>query len=72
MMSEAEFDRVFGLNWHANGAQVRDRMCFAEYAGNPTNVLTPTFIGKNCFDTANQAMYVACGLTSADWKKLTP
>ena len=44
----------------------------AEYAGNPTNNVTPQFIGKNCFDTANQAFYVATGLTSADWKKLTP
>ncbi len=71
MMSEAEFDRVFGTAWHV-GPDVKSRMCFSEYPGNPTNNVTPPFIGKNCFDTANQAFYVATGLTSADWKKLTP
>ncbi len=72
MMSEAEFDRVFGLSWHANATAIKDRLCFTEYAGNPTNNVTPSFIGKHCFDTAGAAMYVACGQTSADWKKLTP
>ena len=72
MMSEAEFDRVYGLSWHANAGEIKQRITFMEYAGNPTNNVTPTNIGRNCFVTANAAMYVACGLTSADWKKLTP
>lgn len=72
MMSEAEFERVFGLSWHANATDIMKRICFTEYAGNPTGNVVPLFVGKTCFDTANAAFYVATGLTSADWKKTTP
>lgn len=72
MMSEAEFDRTFGTAWHVAGADIKAHLCFAEYPGNPTGNVPVPFIGKHCFDTVGAAMYVACGLTSADWKKLTP
>ena len=71
-MSKDEYDRVFGTAWHTAGKEIRDRLCFVEYAGNPTSNVTPLFIGQECFDTANAAFYQATGLTSADWKKLTP
>lgn len=71
-MSRDQFDKTFGLSWHSNGAEIAKRLCFVESAGNPTTNLTPDFIGQECFDTANAAFYVATGLTSADWKKLTP
>lgn len=44
-----------------------------EYAGNPTNNVTPEFRGQWCFDTSNEAYYIACSDTdSSKWKKLTP
>ena len=71
MMSEAEFDRVFGTAWHVS-PQIKYRLTFVEYAGNPTNNVTPTNIGRHCFDTANGDFYIATGLLAANWKKLTP
>lgn len=44
----------------------------AQYAGDPTNNLTPQFIGEYCMDTANAALYWASTAASSGWKKLTP
>lgn len=71
-MSSAEFDRTFGTAWHTNGEAIKKRLTFVEYAGNPTGNVVPDFVGQECLDTANAAFYQAAGLTSADWKKLTP
>lgn len=44
----------------------------AEYAGDPTNNLTPAFIGQYCKDTSNGALYWASTAAAAGWKKLSP
>lgn len=42
------------------------------YAGDPTNNVTPQFIGEFCHDTTNAALYWASTSAAAGWKKLTP
>lgn len=42
----------------------------AEYAGDPTNNLTPTFIGQFCKDTSGGHLYWASTAASSGWKKL--
>lgn len=44
----------------------------ATYAGDPTNNLTPDFIGQLCRDSSNAALYWASTSASSGWKKLTP
>ena len=70
--SKTKYEAIFGTAWHTAGKEIAQLLTFVEYAGNPTGQITPDFIGQECFDTANQAFYQACGLTAADWKKLTP
>lgn len=42
-----------------------------EYAGNPTNNVTPDYRGQYCFDTSNDDYYISTGTTNADWKQIT-
>lgn len=42
------------------------------FAGDPTNNVTPAFIGELCHDTTNAALYWASTAASSGWKKLTP
>lgn len=51
---------------------LRKLMVPATYAGDPTNNLTPEFIGQYCHDTSNGALYWASTAASSGWKKLTP
>ena len=40
-----------------------------EYAGNPTNNVTPDHKGQRCFDTSNSDWYTSTGTAAANWKK---
>lgn len=42
----------------------------AEYAGDPTNNLTPDFQGQFCRDTSGAHLYWASTEASSGWKKL--
>jgi hypothetical protein len=70
-MSAAEFDKVFGSAWHTGADAIKKRLTFVEYAGIPTNNVTPDFVGQDCFDTANSEWYRSVGLAAADWDKLS-
>ena len=48
----------------------RKIMTHLEYPGNPTNNVTPDFIGQECFDTVGSIMYKATGLAAANWAAL--
>lgn len=48
-----------------------EQLGWIEYAGNPTNNVTPKFIGQWCFDTANANLYVATTILSSGWKTTT-
>ena len=52
--------------------EIRRLLVHAEYAGDPTNNLTPEFVGQLCRDTANAALYWASTTASSGWKKLSP
>lgn len=39
-------------------------------SGSPVGVETPDYSGQHYFDTAGAALWVATGLTSADWLQL--
>lgn len=41
-----------------------------ENAGDPTNAITPDFVGQICVDTTNAHIYGAKAATSADWIQL--
>lgn len=49
---------------------LRKMLVPATYAGDPTNNLTPTFIGQLCHDTSNAHLYWASTAASSGWKKL--
>lgn len=70
--SQATYDAVFGGAWHTNGKDIKTLLVYAEYAGNPTNNVTPDFIGQECLDTTNSAWYKSTGLLPANWVKLSP
>jgi len=52
--------------------RVCELLSYLTYAGDPTNNVTPRFIGDRCNDTSNDEWYVSHGITSADWQKITP
>lgn len=41
-----------------------------EYAGDPTNNVTPTHVHQLCHDTSNDKLYWAHGTAAANWKAL--
>ena len=45
------------------------RLGYTTYAGDPTNNVTPQFIGQEILDTSNNDWYIAHGLTSSTWQK---
>ncbi len=65
-------EKVFGLSWHTNAKEIAKRLGYTTYAGDPTNNLTPEFIGQECLDTSNSAWYKAHSEANSGWKKLTP
>lgn len=67
-ISRAVYDRVYGDAHHVNGA----KHAAQEYAGDPTNNVTPDYAGQFCIDTTNSALYWASSAAAAGWKKLTP
>lgn len=71
-MSAAEYDARFGTAWHTNGDKIKEAVTYVTYAGNPTNNVTPAYIGQECLDTANSDWYRSTGTAAANWKKLTP
>lgn len=51
--------------------EVAKRLSYITYAGNPTNNVTPRWIGDDCLDITNTEWYRSTGLTSADWEVTT-
>lgn len=41
------------------------------YAGSPSSVLVPQFIGEEVYDSTNKEFYKAVGTTVTDWKQIT-
>lgn len=48
-----------------------ERIGYTTYNGNPTNNVTPKFIGQVVFDTANSNWYKSTGTAAANWKAMT-
>lgn len=46
------------------------RQGYQTYAGNPTNNITPRWIGDDCLDTSNGKWYRSIGDAAADWRAL--
>ena len=68
-VSRATFDAEWGkgdVNWD----RARLYVTYTEYAGNPTNNLTPEFVGQTCLDTTNDVFYIATGTAAANWAAL--
>ena len=53
------------------GAEVARLMMPLQYAGDPTNNVTPDFEGQFCTDLTNHDTYVAVGDAAANWEKIT-
>lgn len=51
------------------GAQAR-YLGHTTYAGDPTNNVTPEFVGQDCLDTTNSKWYKAASTASSSWKAL--
>ena len=68
--STAYFDTKVGTGSDVNRDEYRRIMTYVTFAGNPTNNLTPQFIGQECFDTTNSIFYRAVGLAAANWAAL--
>tara|TARA_R100001143_G_C3245988_1_gene81329 strand:- start:130 stop:348 length:219 start_codon:yes stop_codon:yes gene_type:complete len=66
-MNEAKVKQLFGTADFANNDALL-AMAHAEYAGNPTNNLTPTHAGKICHDTTNDDWYISHGTAASEWK----
>lgn len=49
-------------------AAVAVALGYIEYAGDPTNNVTPNHIGQWCFDTSNADWYIASTAAAAGWK----
>lgn len=73
MYSTIEEARKAIGNSHFPGCDILlSRLVYQTYDGDPTNNVTPNFIGELCYDSsANLDFYQAVGLTSADWKQVT-
>ena len=68
-LRKADLDRAFGGAWHVNQDRILRLLSAREDAGTPVSVVTPDFLGQEYYDTTNDLLYVAKGLTSADWVK---
>lgn len=62
-------ERLFGKAWHVNGGLIHRYLSWVENAGTPIGALTPDWVGQTVQDTATGDLYVATGLTSADWRR---
>lgn len=62
--------KEFGTAMNVNERNALKLVCNQEYAGNPTNNVTPDFVGQICVDTTNHTVYGAKAATSADWVAL--
>jgi len=40
---------------------------YTTYAGDPTNNLTPEYIGQFCYDTSGTAFYIATTAAASGW-----
>lgn len=67
-VKEADLDGVLGRAWHVGATKLAAKT----YAGDPTNNVTPDYLGQFCIDTTNAALYWASTAAAAGWKKLTP
>ena len=51
--------------------EVAKRFSFHTYAGNPTDVVVPRWIGDLCLDTSNTEWYKSTAATAASWEIIT-
>lgn len=51
--------------------EVAKRLSYLTYAGDPTNNVTPRWIGDNCLDTSNTEWYKSTGISAASWEITT-
>ena len=58
-----EIDRFFKV--------MTGRISYQTYAGDPTAVVTPRWVGDRCLDTSNNKWYFSHGTAAADWKAAT-
>lgn len=57
-------------NQLVNEDKILKQLLPLENAGDPTNAVTPDFIGQLCIDTSNSNAYVAITAASSGWTKL--
>lgn len=68
-VSRTIFDQEYGKgvgNWD----EARKYMTYVEYAGDPTNNVTPEFVGQHCLNTVGSVFYIATGTAAANWAAL--
>lgn len=63
---QKDVNAVLGTAWHEAAAKTGAK----EYAGDPTNNVTPDFLGQFCIDTSGAHLYWASTAAAAGWKKL--
>lgn len=63
------FKRVFG-NQLLNQINIANSLLVIENAGDPTNAITPDYIGQLCVDTTNSNAYIAMTAISSGWTKI--
>lgn len=69
MLSRTAAAKVFNRA-DINYPPILKYLCYIEYAGDPTNNVTPEFIGQVCRNSATGIFYVAKTAAAAGWAAL--
>lgn len=51
--------------------EISRRQSYNSYAGNPTNNVTPRWVGERCLNSVASDWYMSTGPLAANWKKIT-
>jgi hypothetical protein len=65
-IAESDFEKIMGLASFTE--QQKKYFVHKEFAGDPTNNVTPDFVGQQCHDTTNDDWYIAHSLAVDGWK----
>lgn len=65
-VSAAVLAQIMGTAWHESAG----KLAALEYAGDPTNNVTPQYPGQFCIDTSGAHLYWASTAANSGWKKL--
>lgn len=72
MMTEAEYDAIFGSGWHVGGDEIKKRLTYQTGADDPSNAsneIVPRYIGDRYFRTGALTWWTSTGTAAGNWKQ---